>query len=48
MISQGQEYFQTAPWLLIAPGVALVLTVLAFNLIGDAIRDSLDVPLRRR
>ena len=42
MISQGQEYFQTAPWLLIAPGVALVITVLAFNLAGDWLTDLLD------
>lgn len=42
MISQGQQYFQTAPWLLIAPGVALVLTVLAFNLAGDWLTDLLD------
>ena len=42
MISQGQEYFQTAPWLLVAPGVALVLTVLAFNLAGDWLTDLLD------
>jgi len=42
MISQGQEYFQTAPWLLIAPGVALVVTVLAFNLAGDWLTDLLD------
>jgi peptide/nickel transport system permease protein len=42
MISEGQQYFQTAPWLLIAPGVALVLTVLAFNLAGDWLTDLLD------
>jgi peptide/nickel transport system permease protein len=42
MISQGQEYFQTAPWLLIAPGVALIVTVLAFNLAGDWLTDLLD------
>ena len=42
MISQGQQYFQTAPWLLVAPGVALVLTVLAFNLAGDWLTDLLD------
>jgi peptide/nickel transport system permease protein len=42
MISQGQEYFQTAPWLLIAPGVALIITVLAFNLAGDWLTDVLD------
>jgi peptide/nickel transport system permease protein len=42
MISQGQQYFQTAPWLLIAPGVALIVTVLAFNLAGDWLTDLLD------
>ncbi|HEY3881240.1 MAG TPA: ABC transporter permease [Trebonia sp.] len=42
MISQGQEYFQSAPWLLIAPGVALIVTVLAFNLAGDWLTDLLD------
>jgi peptide/nickel transport system permease protein len=42
MISEGQAYFQTAPWLLIAPGVALILTVLAFNLAGDWLTDLLD------
>lgn len=42
MISSGQEYFQTAPWLLIAPGVCLILTVLAFNLAGDWLTDLLD------
>jgi peptide/nickel transport system permease protein len=42
MISQGQQYFQSAPWLLIAPGVALIVTVLAFNLAGDWLTDLLD------
>jgi peptide/nickel transport system permease protein len=42
MISQGQQYFQSAPWLLIAPGVCLILTVLAFNLAGDWLTDLLD------
>jgi peptide/nickel transport system permease protein len=42
MISQGQEYFQTAPWLLIFPGIALIITVLAFNLAGDWLTDLLD------
>jgi len=49
MIEQGKEYFQIAPWLLFAPGVCLVLTVLAFNLAGDWLRDLLDptAPERR-
>jgi peptide/nickel transport system permease protein len=42
MISQGQQYFQSAPWLLVAPGVALIVTVLAFNLAGDWLTDLLD------
>jgi len=46
MISQGQQYFQTAPWLLIVPGVCLILTVLAFNLAGDWLTDLLD-PVQR-
>lgn len=42
MVSQGQQYFQSAPWLLIAPGVCLIVTVLAFNLLGDWLTDLLD------
>ncbi|GAA2009297.1 peptide/nickel transport system permease protein [Nakamurella flavida] len=42
MIDQGRQYFQIAPWLLFFPGIALVLTVLAFNLAGDWLRDLLD------
>jgi peptide/nickel transport system permease protein len=49
MIEQGKEYFPIAPWLLFAPGVCLILTVLAFNLAGDWLRDLLDptAPERR-
>jgi len=49
MISQGQDYYQIAPWLFIFPGIALVLTVVAFNLVGDWLRDVLDptTPQRR-
>jgi len=42
MIAQGQDYYQIAPWLFIFPGIALVATVLAFNLVGDWLRDVLD------
>ena len=45
MISEGQQYFQTAPWLLIAPGVALILTVLSINLAGDWLTDVLDTSM---
>jgi peptide/nickel transport system permease protein len=39
--SDGQLY-TAAWWMLVAPGVALVLTTLAFNLVGDGLRDALD------
>ena len=43
----GRVYMLRAPWIAIAPGVAISLTVLAFNLLGDALRDVLDPRLRR-
>jgi peptide/nickel transport system permease protein len=43
----GRQYFQTVPWLAICPGVAISLAVLAFNLFGDALRDTWDPRLRR-
>lgn len=43
---QGREFFEAAPWVAIFPGLALTLTVLAFNLFGDAVRDILDPRLR--
>ena len=42
MIQQGQSFYRTAPWLVIFPGLAIMLTVFAFNLLGDGLRDSLD------
>ncbi len=42
MIAQGQPYFATAPHLVIVPGVAIVLTVLAFNLVGQGLQERLD------
>jgi ABC-type dipeptide/oligopeptide/nickel transport system permease subunit len=49
MISDGIGYQQDGYWWLIYPvGVCIVLTVMALNFIGDALRDSLDVRLRRR
>ena len=42
MIQQGQSFYRTAPWLVIFPGVAIMLTVFAFNLFGDGLRDALD------
>jgi peptide/nickel transport system permease protein len=42
MIADGQDTIVTAPWLAIAPGIALVLTVLSLNVFGDGLRDALD------
>lgn len=42
MLSAGRNYFSRAPWLLIFPGVAIMITVLGFNLLGDGIREALD------
>lgn len=48
MINGGQRYLFTNPLLSIAPGMAIVLAVLAFNLVGDGLRDALDPRLRGR
>ena len=42
----ARVYFSRAPWIAIFPGLALSVTVLAFNLLGDALRDALDPRLR--
>jgi peptide/nickel transport system permease protein len=49
MLTDGATYAQEAYWWLIVPaGSLIVLTVVAFNFIGDALRDSLEVRLQRR
>ena len=47
MIASAQEYMQTAFWLILAPGLCIVLTVLSFQVVGDGLRDVLDPRLRR-
>jgi ABC-type dipeptide/oligopeptide/nickel transport system permease subunit len=42
----ARQYFEQQPWLALAPGIALSVTVLAFNLLGDTLRDVLDPRLR--
>jgi peptide/nickel transport system permease protein len=42
MVSQGQSYFTTQWWLVTFPGLAILLTAVAFNLLGDGLRDVLD------
>jgi peptide/nickel transport system permease protein len=46
MISEGRNYIATHSWLSLFPGLAILLTVAAFNLIGDGLRDALDPRLR--
>lgn len=48
MVMTGSGYLEIAPWLVIVPGVAIFLSVLALNLAGDALRDALDPRLRQR
>jgi peptide/nickel transport system permease protein len=47
MIATAQEYMQSASWLILAPGLCIVLTVLALQVVGDGLRDALDPRLRR-
>jgi peptide/nickel transport system permease protein len=46
MLSQGNEFIRRAPYLVIFPGLAIVLSALSFNLVGDGLRDALDPRLR--
>ena len=48
MLGRGRNELFRAPWLMIFPGLAITLTVLAFNLLGDGIRDGLDPKSRKR
>jgi peptide/nickel transport system permease protein len=46
MINEGRMYLQTAPWLAIFPGIAIMLMVLGLSLFGDGLREALDPRLR--
>jgi peptide/nickel transport system permease protein len=48
IIFESQNFFTGAPWLVIFPGIAILLTALSFNLVGDALRDILDPTQRGR
>ncbi|WP_297575468.1 ABC transporter permease [uncultured Campylobacter sp.] len=48
MLSNSLQYITTAYWMILYPGLAIFLTVLGFNLIGDALTDALDPKLRSR
>ena len=42
MLSEGRSYMQNAPWVMIFPGLAILIVVTVFNLLGDSLRDVLD------
>ena len=42
MMSNGRSMLQTSPWVILAPGFAIFITVMLFNLLGDTVRDVLD------
>jgi len=46
MLSSGREYMRNAPWITTFPGLAILLTALGFNLLGDGLRDALDPRLK--
>jgi peptide/nickel transport system permease protein len=48
IMSEGRTYFQLTPWIIFYPGVALALTVLAVNFVGDGLRDTLDPRIARK
>lgn len=47
MIDESRNYYQTAWWFMFFPGIALVITTLAFNLFGDGVRDAFDPRVER-
>ena len=42
MLYEGRVYYRTAPWLTLAPGIAILVAVVAFNLVGEGLRDAFD------
>lgn len=48
MLNEAREFMELAPWLAVFPGVAIIFAVLAFNFLGDALRDALDPRLAQR
>jgi peptide/nickel transport system permease protein len=48
MLNNAQRFITQAPWMALFPGAAIFLVVLAFNLLGDGLRDALDPRLSRQ
>ena len=47
MLSDGRTVMRQAPWTVLYPGLAIVVSVFGFNLLGDGLRDVLDPQMRR-
>ena len=47
MLADSREFIQAAPWIMAFPGLAILITVLAINVMGDGLRDALDPKLKR-
>jgi peptide/nickel transport system permease protein len=47
MISGGRALIRSCPWMVTFPGIFIMLTVLAFNMLGDGLRDALDPKLKK-
>jgi dipeptide transport system permease protein len=47
MLADSREFITAAPWIMAFPGIAILITVLSINLMGDGLRDALDPRLRR-
>jgi len=47
MLADSRQYIERAYWAVTFPGLAILITVLAFNLLGDGLRDALDPKLKR-
>jgi peptide/nickel transport system permease protein len=48
MLSNAQQYFFSAPWLVFFPGICIFLTLFSFNMVGDGLRDAFDPRMTRR
>jgi peptide/nickel transport system permease protein len=46
IIAEGRQYIREAPWITLFPGIAIAMTVLGLNLLGDGLRDGLDPRMR--
>tara|TARA_B110000495_G_C22447972_1_gene280225 strand:+ start:92 stop:469 length:378 start_codon:yes stop_codon:yes gene_type:complete len=47
MINEGKDFLRIAPGISVYPGIAIAITVLAFNLVGEGLRDALDIKLEK-